>query len=309
MDNIFLKEIAESYSIDRDLPNTQDQAFNYLINTRTHLKTNFPEIYEDIQYSTSKLNQQKLFYSLLDDALLTEDFGMTAGIGVATALGILIYKLFDSFDHALAKIFISMQKMHTEIRENLKSSSLNTFSKENAERYQIVEKLLDDNYSNCSKMCGVKDLKNVNKEDMTNYMRVLFNPGEDYKFLGPRHASEANCLVGCYLDFITSTIAELNLLYNQCLIKTGEISKDSVTTRATAPVGSKCNQLRKDTNSLKKEFDDFLDHLYKNNPRMHSTWVSILNKKIEDVTAGKRITTYGPTQVNSDLQYRQSLGL
>lgn len=309
MDNIFLKEISESYSIDRVFPNANNLAFDYLLNTRKYLKDNFPEIYEDIQYNTTKLNQQRLFYSLLDDALLTEDFGLTATIGTITAIGFILNRMFDTFDHLLSKLFLSVQQKHNDIRENLKSSNLNNFSKDNAERYQIVEKLLDTNYSNCSKMCGVKDLQSINKEDMSNYMRALFSPGEDHKFLGPRHASEANCLVGCYLDFITSTIAELSLLYNQCLQKTGEVSRDPMTTRATVPIGSKCEQLRKDVNDLKSEFDKFLKHLYKNNPRTHTTWVEILQKKIEDANAGKRITTYGPLQVQSDLQTRQHLGL
>lgn len=308
MDNIFLKEIAESYEIDKDLQNKQEVVFNYLVNTRSYLKDNYPEIYEDINYNTSKLNQQKLFYSLLDD-VVTEDLGLIAGTALVAGFIVLLHNLFDSIDHKLAQLYTGVQKAHNDIRQYLKDSNTNKFSKDNAERYQIVEKLIDTQYSNCSKMCGTSDLEHTNKETLTNYMRTLFQPNETHKFLGPKEASDAQCLVGCYLDFMTSSIAELNLLYKQCMQKTGELSREPDVMKATVPIGSQCDQLRQDTNELKTEFDRFLKHLYKNNPRSHATWVEILNKKTEDALAGKRITTYGPLQVQSDLQTRQHLGL
>lgn len=308
MDNIFLKEIAESYEIDKDLQNKQEFAFNYLINTRTYLKDNYPEIYEDINYNTSKLNQQRLFYSLLDD-VVTEDIATIFGT-VATVMALTgLYNLFDKTDHYLARLFTSMQGIHNKVRKYLKNTEINKFSKDNAERYQIVEKMLDSQYSNCYKMCGTESSEKIDKDTQSGYFKALFEPNERHKLLGPKEASEAHCLVGCYLDFMTSSIAELNLLYKQCMQKTGELSRDPDVTKATVPIGSQCDQLRQDVNELKSEFDKFLKHLYKNNPRTHTTWVEILNKKTEDALAGKRITTYGPLQVQSDLQTRQHLGL
>ena len=308
MDNIFLKEIAESYEIDKDLQNKQEVVFNYLVNTRSYLKDNYPEIYEDINYNTSKLNQQKLFYSLLDD-VVTEDISTILGT-VATVMALTgLYNLFDKTDHYLAGLFTSMQTIHNRLRNYLKDSKTNKFSKDNAERYQIVDKMLDSQYSNCYKMCGTEDSTKIGKDDRTGYMKALFQPGERHRLLGPKEAADAQCLVGCYLDFMTSSIAELNLLYKQCMQKTGELSREPDVMKATVPIGSQCDQLRQDTNELKTEFDRFLKHLYKNNPRSHATWVEILNKKTEDALAGKRITTYGPLQVQSDLQTRQHLGL
>ena len=310
LDNLFLNDLAESYITDRNLKN-KDEIFNYLVNTRNYIRENELEIYTEIQYEMDKLNQQRLLYSVLDSQFISEDFGL-ATIGVVSVLLFLLHSLFDSFDHTLAKLFSSLQKIHNGIRTDLKNSDFNKLSKQHAERYQIVEKMLDDSYSNCSKMCGVPNLNNISKENVTNYMRALFEPNTEYKFLNPRHEREANCLVSCYLDYITSAIAELTLLYKQCLQKTGEsVPKSDVDIlKIIAPVGSKCSELRKDVNDLRGEFDDFLKHLYKNNPRLYSEWVSILNSKIDNAMSNKKPINYAPMYLfDSYPVSRQNLGL
>ncbi len=308
MDNIFLEEISNSYLIDRNIKD-KTRVFNYLINTRNYIRETNLEIYEEIQYKMSKLNQQKLFYALLDD-VIQED--MLFSIGVASILAVIIHKLFNGFDKTLAKLFSKLHQINNGIREDLKNSTINQFSKEHAERYQIVEKILDSNLSNCTKICGVNDIRSINKENITGYMKVLFNTNENYNFVTPRHDKEANCLVSCYLDYTTSTIAELNLLYSQCLHKTGEINNrvENTLTKSIAPVGTKCEQLRKDLNDLKKEFDDFLKYLYKHAPRLYSTWIDILNTKINNSLSNKTITNYAPLYSSSQTSTnRQNLGV
>jgi len=300
MDNIFLKEITEGYLVDRNLSDSKrNEIFNYLVNTRNFIRETETEIYEEIQYGMSRLSQQKLFSSILDEIYLEESLLLIGAIGAGL---ITLYKLFDGFDHVLAKLFASTQKIHDSIRDDLKNSDLNQFSKSQSNRYKIVSKLLDSNFSNCSSMCGVNDLNKISKEEITNYMRVMFEPEKDYKWVGPKHAKNANCLISCYLDYISGSIAELNLLYKQCLQKTGEpISQfDNELTHKIMPLGNKCEQLRKDLNDLRKEFDDFLKHLYKNNPRVYSFWVDVLNTKISDAGANKKVTNYTPKYLSLD---------
>lgn len=309
MDNIFLKDIVESYEIDRNLKNIKDKAFNYLVNTRKYIKETQVEIYEDIQYNSSKLTQQRLFYSLLDEVMLTEDLGLVSGGALFLASTYILNKLFSSTDQKLQNFFTSLQKIHLDIRKSLKDSSVNKSSENYADRYQLVEKILDSRYSNCTKMCGVKDLENASKNDIANYMRVLFSPGEEHPTLMPRHAQEANCLISCYLDYITSAIAELNLLYNQCMQKTGEISKDPGITKVIVPLGTKCDQLRKDVDDLKSEFNKFLKYLYKNNPRLYSLWTNLLITKLDDAQNNKKVTNYAPHITDMNNPTKLSLGL
>jgi hypothetical protein len=315
MDNIFLQEISETYLNDRDIKVNKDEIFHYLVNTRKYLKENDMEIYETIQYDYSKLKQQKLFYRLLDEKYdLVEEFDLVTGTA-ATGLGIaaiwLIHKLFDEYDHFLSKLFGSLHKLHVSIRERIKKSRPLEYSKEKAERFEIVSKMLDGEYSTCAQSCGVTiDPRKLDSEQIDLYMHALFNPTEDKKFLGPKHAADAQCIVGCYLDYITGAIAELNLLYRQCLNKTGENNtlNNNPTTQYQVPIGSGCDQLRQDINDLKKEFDKFIKHLYKDNPRLKATWINILNQKIDEAVAGKKITSYGPMSVNIDMQ-KQYIGL
>lgn len=312
MDNLFLNEIAESYIIDRELKKNKNEIFDYLVNTRNYIRENELEIYTEIQYEMDKLKQQQLLYSVLDSQFISEDLGFTT-VGIVSILLFLLHSVFDNFDHVLAKLFSRLLKLHNNIRNDLRNSGINKLSKAHAERYQLVEKLLDDSYSNCSKMCGVPNLNNISKEDITNYMRVLFEPNVEYKFVNPRHEREANCLVSCYLDYITSTIAELTLLYKQCLQKTGEVvSKTDVDILKTiAPVGSRCSELRDDANNLRKEFDDFLKYLYKNSPRLYSEWISILSIKIDNAMMNKKPVNYAPMYLSSNNQplIRQNLGM
>ena len=178
-------------------------------------------------------------------------------------------------------------------------SKLFKMHKELVDRYEIIQTMMDSNYSQCRTMCSPNTATPTQK-DILKSMANLFNANTNkYKYSRTETMSDDICALTCVLDYLSSAIAQISLIYGRCLTDTGEKGLEMNRTIATIiPIGSECKALREDLYELVKKFNLIVSRVYHDNPRVQSTWTNILDQKIVDAKNNKKITNYGPLSIN-----------
>ena len=131
-------------------------------------------------------------------------------------------------------------------------------------------------------------------------MAVLFDSNTSkFKYSKDDMQNEQMCTLTCVLDYLSTAIAQLSLIYDRCLTSTGEKNPEiNKTVASIVPIGSECQALNKDLAECIKNFNLILSRVYDNNPRIKSTWLDILDDKINAVKNNKKISNYGPLSMS-----------
>jgi hypothetical protein len=296
MDNIFLTEITKSYLNDNQLDKKNfDRLESYLLEIRNCIRED-PLIYEFIG-NESYLYKQRICYRLLDDYIInenivTEDFGIVSGtilaglsIAVGALLGLYGRKIINfSYERTIAGI--------SKLKQSLVTNKQFDSVRSQVKRHEVVFKVLDEEYSNCAKKCGI----DTKRPEL--YLAQTKNPlTSDYKHLGDIH-----CAVTCTLDYMTSSFAELNKAYRTCLEKTGETVNQDLDPKYSIPVGAHCQDVRSEMDDIYKNFTKMVENLYYDDPQVKSMWINIMNKKVKDSLSGKSVKSYNPRTAEHNLK-------
>lgn len=315
MDNIFLETVAETYLLDKQIKNINvNQVFESLINFRNNIRvsdSDFNFIYEIIQ-DQNDVHKVEVLYDFLDLKYQQENLAEIfidnpwKVVGLLTALLGMTYAA-GGLDKSLVTLLGKYIQFITNLKKRIVKTNLYKMHKEVIDRYKIVEQLMDHNYSQCSVLCDSPKPENVNSKAIMKTLTSLFN-SEGVQYSNNKQLSQDMCLLTCVLDYLSTSIAQLNLIYERCLSNTGE--KDiglNKTVTSIAPIGSECKSLREDLDTCIKDFNKIIDRVYYNNPRVKSTWIEILDKKIQDVKSNRKITSYGPINMGQQDIYHQFL--
>lgn len=302
MDNVFLQAVAESYASDRRLKEvTSNQIFEDLLNFRTNIRepdAEFNFIFEVLE-DQGELAKVDILYQFLDTKYCQEDALLLPGLIAAGVAGIAgLYKA-GVLDRPIASLFGHYIATLHNIKKRLANTKFFKAHKELSERYAIVEKIMDSNYSQCHQMCapGTADPQ---PKDVLKSMAVLFDSNTSkFQYSKNDMQNEQMCTLTCVLDYLSTAIAQLSLIYDRCLTSTGEKNPEiNKTVASIVPIGSECSALRDDLAECIKNFNLILSRVYDNNPRIRATWVDILDKKISDVRNNKKISNYGALSMN-----------
>jgi hypothetical protein len=311
LDNIFLENVAETYLTDRQIKNIDSkQVFEDLINFRNNIRipeSDFNFINDILLEEESVLNRVELLYEFLDFKYLEESLTailLASGAGL-TALAYAVGLLDKPITILLGQYLLHVRKL----KKWIVNTKLFKSQSELNDRYKIVEKLMDSNYSQCSILCGSPNIKDP--FTIVKTMNSLFNSDETqhHQYIKNDTLPQDLCLLSCVLDYLSTAIAQLNLIYDRCLSNTGEKPNklSSGTNRVIMPIGSECKALADDLNDCVKDFNLILDRVYHNNPRTKATWIDILNQKIDDVKSNKKITNYGPLAIDTSSPHHQMI--
>lgn len=307
MDNIFLENVSQSYILDKELKTiTVNEIFNDLINLRTNIRDEESDFnfINDILNEQNNLTKIELLYGLLDTKYCKEDLTdiltSTPGLISMGVAGIAALYKGGILDRPIASLFGNYIATLHNIKKYVVKTKLFKMHKEMVERYNIVETIMDSNYSQCYTMCS-PDADKPEKNDILKSMAVLFDSGTNkFKYDKSDMQSTQMCTLTCVLDYLSSAVAQISLIYDRCLTDTGERNPQLNRTIATImPIGSECKALREDLNELMKKFNLIVGRVYHDNPRITATWQNILEKKISDVKSNRKITNYGPLSIGN----------
>jgi hypothetical protein len=315
MDNIFLEALIDDYISDKNIKDfSRDDIRTLVFELRKLIRSE--EFLAQIFETKDQVNLQRLLYTTLDQCLYEIDFdaigekiinattrGYEIGIpglvgGFATIVALYLVRILGSTITEIPVITSALNTSVVNLRKWIANSDISKWSENKMDQEQIVLNLLDKKLSNCTKVCNVEvdDSKYFNLQ-RTTFSKLLFKPKETKAT--PEQIEQVKCLASCYLDYVTSLIAETKHLYAKCLEKTTNPVIDLPSVRNIAPLNNSCDALRKDLDSSIKELNIFIKHVYKDEPRMAATWLDLLNKKIEAVKFNRKITDYGPISIES----------
>lgn len=299
MNRPYIKTIVESYLIDREiLDDSKYEEYNkYIVDSIDYMKENYECAYV-VVHDMTKIEQQRYIYELLDDLELVEEvvdpISIIGTIGVIVASVGTAYLINKSAYNLLVKLSDYFTDKKIKVIETLMQSKVDI------KRYKVTRKIVSSNFSDCKKKVGI-DLK---AED--NKLLQALTPKRTVWGLrtkeSPEDIEKALALRDCYLDYIISTIATLSTIYTKCLIETGEVSDQSISTDhglsalLNYPIGENCQVLY---DKLDDQHSAFLDTIYvffKDDPRERQNWIKRLDEKIRGAKSGEHLRPSAPVR-------------
>lgn len=271
MDYPFIDKIIKSYISD-----TNDDEKNFICYQKLiredieKLKEINYSLYEYI-HTLDRREQQKLIYLLIDDTQKVEE-----SIS-AVLLGGLAAGLTVMYSNKLQKLF-------TTISDKISKH----FAKSNLEK-----KILYLNFNNCMDKCAISvkgfyHRKSLERSLFRDRSKLSDKPSP---FQTDKSRKDADCLLNCYLDFITTVIAIFSNDYKRCLINTGvnerELDEKKILLYRT--LKSNCYNIYVKLNDINSKFTDTLDLVYKHDLKSKQYWVSALHNKISEISSGRSI--------------------
>jgi len=302
MNNEFLSDITTSYLKDRSLSKEKyNELYEYILDLRKLVRISNPILYNEL-LEESKLYQQRIIYRLFDsheniceEELLNEDLGIvTGGIALAALMGGIIIGMYE--DNILSHAFRAFLSSISTLKQKFLSAKWVKFLGEKVKQHEVILSMLDEEYSNCAKKCGI-DVK-----QKTTFWETLRTKSNYNTF---DTTDKSDCAITCTLDFLTSAYAELTKVYKICLQKTGEdLSTVDLTDDplSAIPTGSGCQEIRDELDESYKNFKKMIDILFKENPQLKSMWINIMNQKVKDSLSGKVNKHYSPRNIKTDLR-------
>ena len=299
MNRPYISSIVKSYLIDNDLDDEKYEEFNnHIVDTVSYMKENLECAYVTV-HGMTKIEQQRYIYELLDDLSSVELVEEVIDPVTATVLGMLVFPVVVYFGYKNA--FNMLSKLNDYFTEN-KINVLNFILKDKREikRFEVVRKITSSNFSDCRKKVGVsKDFMSDNDimNALTPDRKLAFGLKSN---LDQEHFDKALGLRDCYLDYIISTIATVSTIYSKCLIETGEVSDQSVSTDhgmealINYPVGENCQVLYDKLSDQHNAFLDILYVFFKDDPRERQNWIKRLDEKVRGAKRGEHLRPSAP---------------
>jgi hypothetical protein len=294
--------MVKSYCYDNDF-NNAILLENIAVNTIQYLKENDYEIY-NLLHSFSRTKQQDILYRMFQehDENYIEEFDISGGaislLGMLTSLFLVLFG--QTYGVAVGQRF-------NDLIINVRSTIADFIkNKDEDRRIRTIQKIIDSNFDNCRQKCGMSDVPSEQDKmlggniDQTKFvLNKRINPQRSTfeKIFGveidPVSEDNAQCLLYCYIGYLTSVFAELLFAYDQCLQKTGErldFSK-GMDVFSSFPVGESCKYLRDKILDIHEDFNDVLKLFFKQQPRLEQNIINQLDAKIKSVKSGQHVKT------------------
>jgi hypothetical protein len=317
MDRPYIKSTIDSYLIDRDLDNTQEkieELNNYIVDTVDYMKGNFECAYVAI-HEMNRIEQQRYIYNLLDwkDEVLTEveeniidgdlveevldPFSMIATVSALTIGGAITALLNKNGYKYLLNIKDFWDKRSSDkLKKILKD-------KKDIKRYDITRKIIGSNFNNCKRKAGFGDTLSSDEEKeliigMHPNRKLYFGIGPNN--VTPEQIDKAIQVRDCYIDYIISSIATLSILYNKCLIESGETqaggasAEHGMAALLNYPTGETCQVLYDTLKDQHSAFLDVINVFFKDDQRERQNWIKRLDEKVIGAKRGEHLRPTGP---------------
>jgi hypothetical protein len=136
------------------------------------------------------------------------------------------------------------------------------------------------------------------------------------EFYNERIRSQADCLLHCYLDFITTSYAEMSSAYVNCLTNAGEtvdLKELSMDFLMKYSPSEHCAEIHKKMYEAMDDFHNIMSWCFKKDNKQIQYWINILDNKVKNVRQNIHIKPQAsgvPTIQGSRMQitpYRSTL--
>lgn len=292
MDRPFVKQMCESYYIDKQLEksniwNNRESCIDELIheinalivNTRIE---NDETYYEAISYS--RRHQQEAIYHLLNEYLedkynaptpnnvLEENAELLMGIaGVFTALSSYVaIHWYGKLSRAGYRIVNAFGKLNDRIHGFLKKRTAES---------RVKYAMLISHLNICQRKCGIDSEKDLG---------ATVGMGLTGQAFSEKSQQQAGCIADCFLKYSIEQLKVLAGAYVECLKNTGEKIDhlSDVSILLSKPMGDQCREYYDFLEKFNTDFREVLDVLFDGNPRMRQNYMNQYNEILAEVVRG-----------------------